>query len=133
MRDVCLLSTKDAVTDPDLRAAYVENGKRNYGPHVRSERSRKEPRRTAAYRKNVGAALKRWIDDNPAEMAALRAGFRARMTSPEVYEKWRSANATSIAQREWSDEKRAAFKELMASAEVRERRAAAVEHKRRHA
>lgn len=130
MRDICLLSTADKVTDESSREKWSANGSaradvlRANAAEVRGGKRRRKPRITAAFRASMATNLQSWIDANPGEMARLRAEFRERMTTPEALAKWEASMKPVWAGREWTDEERAAFVERMNTPDVEAKREA---------
>lgn len=132
MRDVCLLSTHEKVTDEESRARWSSNGRAQVETlTANSDRARgtsgRKMRMTAAFRATLGQNLQRWMDENPNEIAAMRADFRSRMESPAALEKWRTSMERVWAEQgeKWTDEERAAFRERMSAPDVVAKREAA--------
>lgn len=121
MRDICGLSMKTKVTDPTVRAAWEQNGKSKVDILRENNRDRahhRKPRKTLRARETSGKGLRDWEAANPEAVAQMRAGFRERMTSPEVLEKHRESMKRARAKRVYTPEQRAAFRETMGAPEV---------------
>lgn len=123
LRDACGLTTHDKVTDPETSAQWSAHGKKNADRLRAIAASRKGTKQKLTRMTKAGAAsraksLQDWIDQHPDEIAELRAGMRERMSTPEAMAAWESGMERARAERVYTDEERAAFKERMASPEV---------------
>lgn len=128
MRDVCLLSTRDKVTDGELREKFRANGNANVATLLANATS--WDRRTARRTKRAVAndvKLIEWAEAHPEEMAALRAGFRERMNTPAARAASQKAMRKAAAERVVTDEQRAAFRDRMSNPEVAAKRQAKIE------
>lgn len=129
MRDICGLSMRDKVTDPRASAKWARNGKKQTKVLSENSNSTKGTRRgwqrqTLRSKETAGHGLRVYESSNPDAMAAMRAGFRERMTSPEAKTKWDESMKRVRAERVYTPEQRAAFKAKMQSPEAEAKRAA---------
>ena len=129
MRDICGLSTRESLTAEDARAAWSANGVQRADVLASNSASQKgakgrKMRRTKALIASLASpGWSEWEAADPSRMADMRAGFRARVTTPESRAKWEAAMLRVRADREpASPEQRAAFAKRMADPEVAERR-----------
>lgn len=134
MRDICGLSMRDKVTDPEASAAWSENGKKMADVLAANTNARKGSsftvRRTLRFQESAGKSLRDYVAANPEAMAAIRAGFRERMTSPEAKAKWEASMQRVRAERVYTPEERAAATARLQSPEAKAKRAAYNEARR---
>ena len=134
MRDICGFSMREKVTDPAASAAWAENGKRRTEVLAANlDKKRRPARRTRRAKETAGVGLRKFQESDPEAMAALRAGFRERMASPEARAKWDESMKRVRAERVYTPEQRARFVERMGSAEAEAKRAAYHAARRREA
>lgn len=124
MRDICGLSMYHKVTDPEVSAAWSANGKKRADNLAASRtKERRAPRRTLRAKESAGHGLRVHEARNPEAVAAMRAKFRERMTTPEAKAKWEESMQRVRSERVYTPEERAAFTEKMKSDDVVAKRA----------
>jgi DNA-binding NarL/FixJ family response regulator len=117
---------RDKVTDAEVSAAWSENGKKNTDVLAANAAKLKgkthKVRRTLRAQEMAGHGLRVYEARDPESVAAMRAGFRERMTSPEARAKWEESMRRANADRVYTPEQRAAASSRLQSAEAQAKR-----------
>ncbi len=130
LRDLAGLTTSDALCDSDTLGKMSARNQRTSEEMAAisamgsGSRAVADRRWTRAGRDSRGKHLRQWIAEHPEEVADLRAGFKERVTSPEVRAKWLAAQRKGRAERIYSEDEIRAFRERMASPSVEAKRVA---------